>query len=132
VQTMTSNCARRIAHISLPERGGVASSRVGKDHELASHIASLRTCDDRSSKIVLVAFRSIAKSGNGPRLRPIWGQTEDVPVREATGTPGKDVDDATLASAGMAGQDWAQDVSINGPVLNILKGRAAARPSSAK
>jgi hypothetical protein len=25
-----------------------------------------------------------------------------------------------------------QDVSINGPVLNILKGRAAARPSSAK
>jgi RNA polymerase sigma-70 factor (ECF subfamily) len=50
----------------------------------------------------------MAKSGDGSRLRPGRGQTEDIPMRQVADAAAKDVDDDTLARAGMAGQDWAQ------------------------
>ncbi len=55
-----------------------------------------------------VVYRSTVKSGDGPRLQPFRGQTAEIPARQAAGGEGKEVDDATLVRAGLAGQDWAQ------------------------
>jgi RNA polymerase sigma-70 factor, ECF subfamily len=66
------------------------------------------TCAAPSGKIERVSFRSTAKGGDGSQLRPGRGQTVDIPVCQALGCAAKDVEDDTLARAGMAGQDWAQ------------------------
>jgi RNA polymerase sigma-70 factor (ECF subfamily) len=50
----------------------------------------------------------MAKSGDGSRLRPGRGQTEEIPVGQDVGSSAKELDDDTLARAGMAGQAWAQ------------------------
>lgn len=70
--------------------------------------ASMGTYAVPSGKIVPVSFRSMAKSGDGSRLRPGRGQTEEIPVGQDVGSSAKELDDDTLARAGMAGQAWAQ------------------------
>jgi RNA polymerase sigma-70 factor (ECF subfamily) len=70
--------------------------------------ASMGTYAAHSRKIVFVSFRSTAKRGDGPRLLPLRAQTVDVSSHQEDVPAGKDVDDATLARAGLAGQAWAQ------------------------
>jgi RNA polymerase sigma-70 factor (ECF subfamily) len=50
----------------------------------------------------------MAKGGESPQMIPVRAQTADLPACQPAGTPGKDVDDDTLARAGMAGHAWAQ------------------------
>jgi RNA polymerase sigma-70 factor (ECF subfamily) len=79
----------------------------GKPDEEEVARACLGTYYVRSSNIVFVAFRSMAKSGEVPQLIPVRAQTADLPACPVE-TPGKDVDDDTLARAAMAGHAWAQ------------------------
>jgi len=65
------------------------------------------TAAARSSKISLVAYRSMAKSSDGSRPRPGREQIAVSPLRHETQATSKAMDDDTLARAGMAGQGWA-------------------------
>jgi len=69
--------------------------------------SSVGTAAPRSSKILFVAYRSMAKSGDGSRPRPGRAQTAEISVRRETDADAKGADDDTLARAGMAGQAWA-------------------------
>jgi RNA polymerase sigma-70 factor (ECF subfamily) len=105
---MNLNCAEHNAPADSPMRGGLGFSYPGKPDEEDAARACLGTYYDRSSNIVFVAFRSMAKSGEIARLLPAPGQAEALPACQPVETPGKDVDDDTLARAGMAGHAWAQ------------------------
>ena len=91
----------------MPVRGVLGLVCLGKLDEEPATGESMRTCSAYSSTIVYVATRSMAKSSNGPGLRPVRGQTAEMLVPQEMGCAGKDVDDATLARAGLAGQAWA-------------------------
>ena len=61
-----------------------------------------------SCRIGVVTDRLTVKSGSGPALLPLRMQTTESKRRENSGVADHAVDDATLACAGLAGQDWAQ------------------------
>jgi len=105
---MTINCAERNAPTCPPLSGFTGLAYPGKPDEEEVARACLGTYYVRSSTIVFVAFRSTAKSGESPQLIPVRAQTADLPACHSVETPGRDVDDDTLARAGMAGHAWAQ------------------------
>jgi RNA polymerase sigma-70 factor (ECF subfamily) len=88
--------------------GCVALAYPGKPDEEDAARACLGTYYAGSSNIVFVAFRSVANSGEGSQLPLTRGRSGDLPACQPVETPGKDVDDDTLARAGMAGHAWAQ------------------------
>jgi RNA polymerase sigma-70 factor (ECF subfamily) len=104
---MTYLPARSEAQDFLAMRGVPRLARTGESGEEPPTRVSTGTYRARSSNIVFVSFRSTAKSGDGPRRAPVRGQASVIPARQEVGLLGKDVDDATLARAGLAGQAWA-------------------------
>ncbi len=89
-------------------RGVLGLAGTSESGEAPTNCASMGTCEPHSRKIAVVSFRSTARCGDGPRLLQVRGQTRDALPRQGETLAAKDVDDATLARAGLAGQAWAQ------------------------
>ena len=106
LQAIAGNSARSVARVPLPGYDGPRPACRRQTGAVAR--ASSGTYESGSCKIVSVAYRSTVKSGDGPRLRPVREQTVEVPARQGAGVTNHDVDDATLARAGLTGQVWAQ------------------------